>query len=72
MRTDLILHFLAGFFLTTCFQFAGIWSVAIAVLFGISKELWDKYHDREIFDWSDLALTFGGGFIAYWVMVIYQ
>ena len=67
MRIDLILHFLTGYFIASCFQFTGLWMIVIAVMAGVLKELFDKFHDKETFDWKDLALTFGGGFTAYWI-----
>lgn len=67
IRIDFILHFLAGFFIASCFQFTGIWMIAIATFAGVLKELWDKYHDKEIFDLKDLLMTFAGGFTAYWI-----
>jgi len=60
-----------GFFLVTLAQGLGAWSIAIAVLAGILKELWDKFIEEERFDLSDLMTTFAGGLVAYIVVIIY-
>lgn len=72
MRADLINHILLGFFIATVFQFAGIWVVLIALFTGILKELSDKYIKKTYFDWKDLICTGTGGFIAWWIMLIYN
>lgn len=73
MRIDLILHFLAGFFVA---MVATTWLpdyTAVIVAFGIGlfKELvYDKWIQKSIFDYKDLILTTAGGFLALWLSLI--
>jgi hypothetical protein len=54
---DKITHFLAGFFITTCFGFVGIIpALCIGIFAGIAKEAYDLKSGR-VFDWIDLLAT---------------
>jgi mannose/fructose/N-acetylgalactosamine-specific phosphotransferase system component IIC len=72
MRTDLILHFLAGFFIATLFQFNFILMVIAVAVIGLGKELYDKFVKKTTFDFKDLAYTLTGGFVGYWIVLIYN
>lgn len=76
MRTDLLLHFLAGFFIATCVNMivihfgnpASIWiGTLVAFGAGLLKELYDKFVKHSIFDAKDFVLTCIGGSTALWV-----
>lgn len=73
MRTDLILHFLAGFFIA---MVATTWlpdysSVIVALGAGLIKELvYDKWINKSIFDYKDLILTTVGGAGALWLRLV--
>ena len=74
IRTDLILHFLAGYAIA---DFAyhlhpafGGWVILFAIVAGISKELYDKYIKKSVFDYKDLIMTIVGGLGAVWVSLI--
>jgi hypothetical protein len=68
---DKLLHFLAGFFITTVLlAFTPDWvAVGAAVLAGVGKEVYDVYKGGK-FDLADLACTFAGGFGAWWVSLL--
>ena len=72
MRTDLILHFCLGFIITMVFAkvLPSFYPVLIAIGFGASKELYDKYVKNTFFDYKDLVLTVAGGYFAYWLSTI--
>jgi len=72
MRTDLLLHFLAGFLIATvATAFLPLWTgIVLATITGLGKELYDKFVRKQIFDYKDLVLTFGGGFTALWVDIV--
>ena len=72
MRIDLLLHFLLGYFIADLTNLlTPAWGgIITATIAGICKELWDKYHDKEKFDKLDLAATFAGGFINFWVALV--
>ena len=70
IRTDYILHFLAGFFLATIVT---TWlppytALIVAFVAGLLKEIYDI--KKTGFDWKDLVLTTAGGFIAFWLRLI--
>lgn len=74
IKIDYILHFLAGYAIA---DFAyhihpsfGGWIILFAVGAGLSKELYDKFINKSIFDYKDLVLTTAGGFLAVWVSLI--
>ena len=67
---DKIVHFALGYMIADLFELTGFYSVLIALLAGISKELYDKYYKHKVFDWFDLACTAGGGFIAFWFNLV--
>jgi hypothetical protein len=72
IKTDKILHFLAGYLVFSVtdvfcgFIVAGI----ITLIAGISKELYDKFREGENFDIVDLVCTLAGGFFAFWIRII--
>jgi hypothetical protein len=70
--TDKIIHFLGGFFISTCLQTGDISMVFPAVLVGTGKELYDKYYKKTKFDWVDLLATVVGGFAAFWIKLAYR
>jgi hypothetical protein len=72
ITTDKMLHFLAGFFIVTVFQFSLVVMIVSVIIIGGGKELYDLLVKRTKFDIVDLACTIAGGFIAYWIMLIYK
>jgi len=72
IKIDKLLHFFAGYFIASLFQFAGFWAVLIGIFAGILKELWDKYHDKEAFDWADLSCTILGAFLSFWIELVFK
>jgi len=69
IQIDKILHFLAGFMISTVFQFLGVWMIVPALIIGILKELKDIKTTG--FNIPDLVCTFSGGLIATVVWLIY-
>lgn len=67
---DKITHFGLGYMIADMFEFTGLWAILIATGVGVLKELFDKYVKHTVFDWLDLAFTFGGAFLAVWINVI--
>jgi len=72
IKIDKLLHFLAGYFIASIFQFTGFLAVLIGLLAGVFKELWDKYHDKETFDLADLACTVAGAFLSFWIEFVFK
>lgn len=68
MRTDLLLHALAGYFIASLCQYFGAWMLIAALIAGLLKELNDI--KRTGFDYKDLILTVVGGFSAWWIELI--
>lgn len=64
---DKIAHFGLGYMIADIFEFIGLWALLIATAIGVMKELFDRYVEKEVFDWLDLAFTFGGAFLAVWI-----
>ena len=60
-----------GFFLATISQFMGVYVLILVLLIGTGKEVYDLLEGRK-FDWLDLACTFAGGWIGFWITLIYQ
>jgi len=71
IKVDKLLHFLAGYFIASLFQFIGFWAVLIGFMAGVIKELWDKYHDKEAFGLADLACTVAGAFLSFWIELVF-
>ena len=67
---DKIAHFALGYMIADLCEKTGFYAVLIALLAGVSKELFDKYVKHTVFDWFDLACTVGGGFVAYWFNLV--
>lgn len=72
IRPDLVLHFLAGFFIVTLLQFDWAFAILAVVIIGVGKEFYDKFVRKTMFDWKDLACTITGGFTGYWVWLVYK
>jgi uncharacterized membrane protein YphA (DoxX/SURF4 family) len=84
--SDLLKHFIAGAIIATIVMAAVLlilgtdkratdWAVilsqAAAVIAGVSKELWDRYHGGP-FDVADLTLTWAGAFVPLIIWGIVQ
>ena len=72
IRQDLVTHFLTGFFIITLLQFDWAFAIAAVVIIGVGKEFYDKFIRHTMFDWKDVACTIVGGFVAFWVTIIYN
>lgn len=72
IRTDLILHFLAGFLIATiATAFLPLCTgIVLATVIGLGKELFDKFIRKQMFDFKDFILTFGGGFLGLWIDIV--
>ena len=64
---DKITHFGLGYMIADIFEFTGLWAILIATGIGVMKEVFDRFIKKGVFDWLDLAFTFGGGFFAVWI-----
>ena len=61
---DKLLHFLTGYMIADIAEPIGFWSVGIALLAGLLKEVYDQWKYGG-FDLRDMLMTFVGGFINY-------
>lgn len=59
IQKDKLLHFIGGLLLSYA-MFYSFWCVAIPLLFGLLKELADKYIRKGKFDINDLFFTYIG------------
>jgi hypothetical protein len=64
---DKITHFGLGYMIADMFEFTGLWAILIATSIGVMKEVFDRFIKKGVFDWLDLAFTFGGAFLAVWI-----
>lgn len=64
---DKITHFGLGYMIADMAEKTGLWALLIATAIGVLKELFDRYVKNGVFDWLDLAFTFGGAFLAVWI-----
>lgn len=71
IQIDKLLHALVGFAVFTVFQYFGIYTVLFVILLGFLKEVYDK-KTYGVFDKLDLLFTFAGGFLGYWIMLVYK
>ena len=74
MKTDKLLHFLAGAVIAFAFGiiFSPEWGLASAMFIGTAKELiWDKVLRKGTQEVMDAVATIAGGFLGYLIMIIF-
>ena len=70
-RTDKALHFSGGYILATAFPILPICGLAIALLTGKAKEMYDAKHQEDhTVDKYDMYATWIGGIVGFIVLII--
>lgn len=74
MKTDKLLHFLAGAVIAFAFGiiFSPEWGLAFAMTIGTAKEfVWDGLLQKGTVEIWDAVATIAGGFLGYLIMIIF-
>jgi len=68
---DKALHISSGYILATIFPIAPAYGLAIALIAGKAKEMYDvKHQDKHTYDKWDMFATWLGGLVGFIVLVI--
>ena len=69
IERDKICHFVIGLGATLSGLFC-IYLIGTGVLWGIAKELYDKYAKKTVFDWVDLNYTLAGCLVGMIIILV--